>query len=263
MSARGKRSAKTKVSFFAFQDIITCVSGVLIVVTLLMSTMLSDEEIAQAKPSSGDVKAETATLEGIRKEIQKLTGQLTNMPDPEAVQIETEELKNRLDHLRKLLAAIQDKNTRQQDRDIRGEMNTKDLERQIADALDKIKGLEEQVGVQQTKIEEESNVWSLVPQLPDSSRKPVLVVVSSSGATIEEFGQPDTRQQIAADQLQTSFTSGLARFRSADHYFVFYIKPSGLAPFISLETEAKKAGFQTGFDALLEHVDLRFSKPKK
>src|SRR5436190_2084488 len=51
MARRGRRSAESPMSFFSFQDIITSVTGILILVTLLMSLELVTRAQVQSIPS--------------------------------------------------------------------------------------------------------------------------------------------------------------------------------------------------------------------
>ena len=78
MSSRLRSLNSTKISFFAFQDIITSVSGILILVTLLLATELErrssdlqegnpelERKLTKALREQRDVEAQNANLRGV------------------------------------------------------------------------------------------------------------------------------------------------------------------------------------------------------
>src|ERR1700704_3588288 len=102
MSSR-LRSLDSKISFFAFADIITAVSGVLIFVALLLATDLgapTDSRSKPANPETEQLLQETLSLQaGVDAENQRLQEQLVTAetsPDAGKLQADIKSLRAQL-----------------------------------------------------------------------------------------------------------------------------------------------------------------------
>lgn len=272
MSARGRRSQGVKVSFFAFQDIITCVSGILLIVTLLMTTMITEEAAA---PSGGGEPNRAQELTDAKQELEAATSaaaalqaQVVAMTDPSTVRAQTLELKEKLpvarakavELERKLAESGMDAATLSA-RVQQAEKELAELDRKKKERVPDVDKLAQELKEKETRAANAHNEWRLVPKLPSNSKTPVMAVISDKGLTIEEFDKPGTRVKLEKAGMQTGFAAALQKFNPAVHYFVFYIKPSGIADFATLKDIAQAQLFEVGFDALLENVELTFSKP--
>lgn len=70
--SRRKRSCSTRFSLFSFQDIITCVMGIMLLLTLLICLQISDTPAR----SSSDVKARSSELQTSVSQLQKELAEL-------------------------------------------------------------------------------------------------------------------------------------------------------------------------------------------
>lgn len=271
MSARGKRGSAVKVSFFAFQDIITCVSGILLIITLLMTTMIADStpeaaggaepdstlELTEAKLALDEAKSATATLQA----------QVLAMADPSTLKAQTIDFREKLpvalakaeDMERKVAQSGMDQTTLSA-RVKEAEKELAELERKKKERVPVLEKLVQDVKEKEARTANAANEWRLVPKLPANSKIPVMVVVSETSVTIEEFNRPASRTKLDKAAIQTGFTAAMQSYNSTLHYFIFYIKPSGIANFGMLREQAAQNHFGVGFDALLEKVELTFSK---
>jgi hypothetical protein len=260
MSARGKRGSSVKVSFFAFQDIITCVSGILLIVTLLMTTMITDDAPTPgggAPDPAQELTQLQQALETAKQAIAALTGQVAQMPDRGALEAATKDLREKLaaaqaaaEEARAMGATIQV-----------AEMRLAELEVRKRNLAGNVEKLTKEVQDREVRALQAANEWRLVPNLPSNSRTPVMVVVSESSATLEELNRPASRTRLDKAALTAGFAAALQKYDPSLHYFIFYIKPSGITNFAALKEQAKQRHFAVGFDALLENIELTFSKP--
>jgi hypothetical protein len=272
MSARGRRGQGVKVSFFAFQDIITCVSGILLIITLLMTTMITDDSGATeggGEPNRAeDLTEAQQALEQAKSAVAALQAQVVAMTDPSTVRAQTVDLREKLpvarakaeDLERKIAESGMDMATLTA-RVQQAAKELAELERKKNERTTDVDQLAQEVKEKEKRAANAANEWRLVPKLPSNSKVPVMVVVSDKGLTIEEFNKPGTRVKLEKAAMTSGFAAALQKFNPAVHYFVFYLKPSGIPDFATLKDIARGQHFDVGFDALLENVELTFSKP--
>jgi hypothetical protein len=271
MSVRGKRGAAVRVSFFAFQDIITCVSGILLIVTLLMTTMITEEGPAQASGAEGDP---ARALAEARRELEEANAaaarraQVAAMADPSAVRAHAMDLREKVPAARakaeELERKVAESGMDQASLSARiqeAEKELAELDRKKKERASDVDKLAREAKEMETRASNAANEWRLVPKLPGNSKVPVMVVVSASAVTVEEFNKPATRTKLEQAAIPSGFAGVMGKYNPAIHYFVFYIKPSGIENFERLKEQAQQNQFQFGFDALLENVELTFSQP--
>ncbi|MEZ0298664.1 MAG: hypothetical protein ACAI35_19625 [Candidatus Methylacidiphilales bacterium] len=114
-----------------------------------------------------------------------------------------------------------------------------------------------------TALSARSSIW-LVPDTSTTTKEPLLIVVTGDGLTLERFNKPASRAEIRSKsegQILTEFRMHLDRMDRLNDYIVFYIKPSGVALFDSLQEVARTARFEIGYDALEENKTIIFSPP--
>ena len=85
-------------------------------------------------------------------------------------------------------------------------------------------------------------LW-LVPDLPATSKEPILVIVSGHDAVAERFNKPDSRVSIGSKDGADAFKKLLARYNKLDDYFVFYVRPSGIECFEDYLKRGSRRGF--------------------
>lgn len=261
MTARGRRGGSVKVSFFAFQDIITCVSGILLIITLLMTTMIPEdaaEPAGSGAPDPAQQRSEAQkALEESTQAIAALSGKVAAMPDAGALAAATKDLREKLAAAR----------AQAEEAAVMGAAVPL-AEARLADLLVKKKNLAgnvdrltKAVQGQEARALQAANEWRLVPNLPSNSLTPVMVVVSETSASMEELNRPASRTRLDKAAMPAGFAAALQKYDPSLHYFIFYIKPSGITNFAALKQQATQKRFAVGFDALLENVELTFSKP--
>ena len=273
MRARFGRQSGTGVSFFAFQDIITGTSGFLIVLTLFLALNLDEalvegshtkpfakreEELRSMQSRIVSVKNLVADLQNRPAEdettLRRMIGQwtttvaelesplspgLNKVFDATAMDRELRETKQ------KLLTKIEKMNASIHQADLLSSGSNKDvpdLEKKIKDAQSSLQ-----------RVQSRRNVISLVPELSDNKKEPILVLVQGSLIRFQRAnGQPASAGSIP------DFVNYLRAATAATHYVVFYFKPSGSNHFESLTRIARQEGFEIGYDVIPEELDVEF-----
>ena len=280
------RSLDSKISFFAFADIITAVSGVLIFVALLLATDLGRPSGRSSQANSAieqrlqETLAQQMEVDEQNHRLQGLFAAADSAPDVETLKAEIARLHSELSEEQKKEAALdgamadsqaaiatRDKtlgltdlkatvdNLIQEAKSIAG----KDIE-----ARDEMDGLEQKVASTESQLlklrQRDGQVW-LIPEKNMTTKEPILVTVAGTGITIDRFDHPDQRRQADAGGAGSLLQSYLGTANKLDQYVVFLVRPSGIALFQDLVQSARKTEFDVGFDALEEDRQVHFSTP--
>jgi len=281
------RSLDSKISFFAFADIITAVSGVLIFVALLLATDLGrpTERQPQATVSEQEqllqeTLAREAEIDAQNRRLQEMLTAADAAPDIGKLQSDVASLRSQLAEAKKKQAAVagqmseseaqiaaRDKTlglTDLKSSVLRAREEADAVARQNAEARSEMEQLEQQVARLEAKLlklhERDGQIW-LIPDKSNTTKEPILVTISGAGVTIDRFDRPDQHRQFLATEATSSFKSFLSGAKTLDQYFVFLVRPSGITTFQELVKTARGLGFDVGYDALEEDRQIHFSTP--
>lgn len=286
MSSR-LRSLDSKITFFAFADIITAVSGVLIFVALLLATDLGRPAANQSQTASARIEQQLQQTLARQLEMDEQNRRLAGLlataqtsPDPAKLQADIASLRAQFSAEQKKQAVLTDQMTVSQAaiaaRDkvlgltdlnaavgrVLQEIAT--LASENAAARAKMDHLEQQIAHLESQLlklrARKGQIW-LIPEKSLTTKEPVLVTVAGSGATVDHFDRPDLRQQIGATGTITPFEACLHKMKPQDQYVVFMVEPSGVAIFKDLVKSARNLGFEVGYDALEEDRQVHFGTP--
>jgi chromosome segregation ATPase len=272
---RGRlRSGGGSVSFFAFQDIITAVIGIVIFIALLLSLFIGTESDAIHKKRI----AEKATPDQIREldaliiEIQRQQSSLAgvlSLPigDPE---IEITQLQDLLQTLSSQIENIRKNTPTSTDSTKKFELDLKALERNIEilnsevekrnnekNALADInKKLQTQIfDLQKAILEEEkkiNDIW-LIPDESSTTKRPLLITLSSNTMELRLLnGQLKNSNGKLRELLQD--------YDPLEFYVVFYLKPSAFPNWEEILKETRSLGFEVGYEPIREEQTITFGK---
>ena len=286
MSSR-LRSLDSKISFFAFADIITAVSGVLIFVALLLATDLGRPTNSSSQAANSEIEqrlqaafAQQVEVDAQNHRLQELLATADTAPNLEKLQADITKLRSQLSEEQKKQIAIADQMADSQaaitarDKvlgltDLKATIQREiqeaaDIARQDAKAREVMAGLEQSVAGIQSKLlklsERDGKLW-LIPDKSGTTKEPILATVSTSGVKLEQFDHPERARVIAKSNASAEFDSYLGGIKPLDQYVVFLVRPSGIELFERLVKLARDKGFEVGFDALEEDKDIYFSTP--
>ena len=287
MSSRLRSLNSTKISFFAFQDIITSVSGILILVTLILATELdrpTSQTTHDADPELERKLSETlrqqAEADAQNQNLQGLLAAAETAPAAEKLEADITRLRTQLAEEKKKHASVAEQLAASQsaiearDRtlgltDLKAQIQriiqeTESLVRQEADVRKEMASLEQKVASVQSKLlklrEREGKLW-LIPDKSSTTKEPILATISGSGAKVERFDHPDAAKDFGKTTARSGFESYLSEAKPLDQYVVFLVRPSGIELFERLVKIARDKGFEVGFDALEENREIHFTTP--
>jgi hypothetical protein len=283
------RTLDSKISFFAFADIITAVSGMLIFITLLLATDLgrpskksrSEAANRELQQQLSDLLSQQLETDAQIRRLQELLAAAETAPASEKIEADVVKLRSQLAEEQKKQSAVAVQISKSasalQARDAalgltdlkatieRAIQEAESIARQEAKARKAMEALEQQVSAAQARLlklrEREGKLW-LIPDKSDTTKEPILVTVERTGAAAYAFDHPEKHQQWDTARAPSSFEQYLRSAKSLNQYVVFEVKPSGIQLFQNLLESARSAGFDVGFDALEEDKEVQgFSSP--
>jgi hypothetical protein len=281
MASKLRSGLGTKISFFAFQDIITSVTGILVLTTLILSLYMENpapagaEEAALKQQLAANIQ-ELARLNFQNELLQTNLLSLPAPPAPEPLQAQIRELELQFAAISNRLAAragevfagfLQASNRTElllgdtKRHVTRAEQERAALARTNAALVTQVKALSKDLDKKRERLGGGDNPWFVIPDPSPDGREPVLVTVSATNLACERFNQPQARQTFPPAEAARGLAQNLRRWRPDRDYLVFYVRPSGIELFLQCQPLAKTAGFQTGCDPVEETQNLVFAAP--
>lgn len=257
-----RRKTSNPVSLFSFQDIITSVTGIMILVTLLMALELSQRVIAsprvqtmvvsrQLENAVADADADIQQLEAQLAERDARLRQFAAMDrrkltaDARDTRRQIEQLDAETQHL-----ATQADDARQRQREMEARQQAKRQELAELDELNRqIAELEERL----RKLKSSDRV--IYNPAQGTSKEAWLVEVAGQtlqAAPMGRAARPLAFAVTSAGQVPTTFLQWLDSRDKNSEYLVLMVKASGVGIFDRLKEELARRGFDLGFDVVDE-----------
>ena len=282
------RSFDSKITFFAFADIITAVSGMLIFITLLLATDLgrptdsrSQAANVQVQQQLDETLSQQVEVDSNNRNLQQLLTAAETAPASEKLETDITRLRAQLAEEKKKHVRVAEQLAASQSaieaRDrtlgltaLKAQIQqviqeVESLARQEAQVRQEMAVLDQRVAGVQSKLltlrQWEGKLW-LIPDRSSTTKEPILAVVSGAGVKVQQFDHPDQAREFGGSSALTEFASYLGEAKALDQYFVFMVKPSGIALFGRLVKSARDKGFEVGFDAVEEDKNIYFSTPQ-
>ena len=254
---RQRKTGGANASFFAFQDIITAVSGILILIVIFLILMLEQPglmSIPVEKPNNltlGDLddlirdakkrirEFEMLKLEvvgvtdsSLRAEIGEMKASMQSEESPESLT-----LRSRLEALKTELEKLEKQNA-----DLETSHN------QAAGVAEQLQGSIDAKADDLAKSKETPQIW-LHPG--ETDKEPVVVIVEEGGALVKGFA--GEREKVTTAE----FRSILATTDKQSSYFLFFIRPSGVGAFRTMANLALDEGCTINHRALDEETEIQ------
>jgi hypothetical protein len=281
------RSFDSKITFFAFADIITAVSGMLIFITLLLATDLGRPTDNRSQAAASELERqlnETLTqqseVDTENSSLQRALTAANTAPPPDKLQSDISRLRAELAEEKNKHAGLAEQLATS-----RSTLVTRDKTLGITDVRERIKSdaieldklakkeakvrddtaaLEKQLPGIESKIlkyrSREGELW-LIPSRTGTTKEPVIAITSAKDLQMARFNQPKETENFSKGGSFSGFKSYLGRIKPEKQYVVFLVRPSGIDMFRDLVEVARDSGFEVGFDALEENRQLHFTTP--
>ena len=287
MSTRFHRGKTRGISpFFAFQDIITSAMAVVITIVMLLALDMGD-------PTEGTSGAATSSelankLAGVLKQLSEVKAALQTARDKKAASVLNPEiLKGELQSLRMELEGLLARDQRggkppEIAQDVKNQkiieleiaklnaaitsksQQILELQKETAASLVSMQKAESELRSKQSQLLAEQsrrNQLQLIPDLSKTAKEPVLVVVAGNRFTIQRLDNPEKRTVSITGPL-SPFDAAIETLSTSNQYIVFFFKPSGVPHFNECTSRARSKGFDIGYDAVLEDVEITLGSPK-
>jgi hypothetical protein len=253
---------EARINFIFFQDIITCVMGILILVTLMLSLSLGDNaaspEEEQLKSELEKAKATLVQVEAENRSAEQQTLQLAALPDRVALETQISMLKRQIartaEQLRQSQNAAAALKT-EQDRAAAELQKNAAVEQQIAKMENEIATARDQLAA--ARVDTNSVFIIPAPDAQDARRKPVAIIVSNDKIEVRPFSGGRS-QEVALSSGAPDLRPILGSLDPARQFLVFYFRPSGAKWFVEFRRLARSLAFTVGYDAVEEQQQLIF-----
>jgi len=287
-------------SFFAFQDVITAVLGILILIALQLSfsiNVLKGEDGNQEGKVDSHIISEKEFIEK-RREREELERRLSQLRDEnreilakkEALASAGGSLKGIEDSIRILVSeieqleidldvldqAISDKRKTLQEEAAKLGLSSvqskvtelseksRDDAKIISALREKMKELSSSLSRSLEELSSEKkrkdSVW-MIPEKDNDGKEPLIVIIDDSSMRFEEFDKPESLRVLNTSSLTSSFEAGVEKYDKRKFKIVFLFKPSGAIYFEKVIELAKELGFEVGYDPVEERQKIIFSLP--
>ena len=287
MSSRLRTQSSPKASFFSFLDIITAVTGILILVTLILATDLGGEapQPAGATPAGGDEPLQKllraqAAVEIENAGLRRLTAAAASAPpstelakevataqrELAALETQANDVATRqqgfrdaqknddtalgIDALREKLAARRVALILAQETNEQRRLFIPEVDRQILSASNRLAKAMALRGQSWLRAEDSG-----------SGKRPAVILVAASGAEFKPLDSAETPQHWPARSADRNFSAFCRDLDSAHRYVVFLIRPSGISLFEELVATARAQRVEVGYDAITETQDIHVGPP--
>lgn len=271
----GLRSGGEGISFFFFQDIITCLIGIVLFIALLLTLFANEassdsqeapagvpasaeqkkrlgELISQIVQTKGELK--TAILNGstqeeisqrlvaARSELEDLKNQLSRYRGAKPPTGGNSEVKQAIDSLRQRSAIRQG--------EVEGLAKEEtEKNKQLGELAAALASLEEKL-LQEAK--DVDHIW-LDPTASNTSKRPLLLIVNREGFELKELGKSKSTTKENAELGKL-----LEAYPSSEYFTVIYFRPSTWNRHLDVTKTIRSLGYEIGTDALREEQKLDF-----
>ena len=252
MSRRRKRSAPF--SLFAFQDIITSVTGIMLVITMLLALeLLERTDVAPPKATAAISKDLERSNESADREIGELEQRLQQQGERLSVAagLSVEQLRRQVSETEDANRRLRNRTRKLRQRDRRTQERVETTRRQqesVRKRQDLLAEVVRQIGskrLQLKKLRQFNRVF--FNPAPGNPKKPWLVEISGRRMLVAESGV--VRKPRSFVDVDT-FMAWARQRQKRSEYFVLLLKPDGVELFREVKEGLEEAGFDLGFDLL-------------
>ena len=288
MASSLRQSSTTAVNFFFLVDIFTCVLGILILVTLMLTTQASTNTETRSGATALDQERqqeltrlldELSRLNASNDALQRSVAAAEAAPGQASLQSEIQDLTQAISAQHQQESKLQDalgrlEQTGTKRDDVLGLTHLSQQVEKLKEEVAALQPLLDNTLVDMTRVEAKvkeaeaellaikglkDKLW-VIPDLSQTSKEPLLVTVAEHAIRVERFNKPSETVLISHADAEDEFQAALKRYDPLNFYAVFYVKPSGISTFEKIREIAKNANFEIGYDALEENTEIVFSK---
>ncbi len=254
---RGENS--TPISLFSFQDIITSITGIMILVTLLMTLELLQRKVAAPVHQTAKIiKQLQPVVEQQDREIEQLEEALKRDEETlrELAAVDRAEVRRQMEDLERLRRQLENDletlHRQESAADSRVQKSEVEKTRHASDAAT-LENLTKRIREAQQKLKELKSSNRVIYNVSSDAHKTSwLVEVDADRILIARAGESAKPTLFSGDRSTRAaefLRWAAARDKTAE-YFMLLLKPEGVETFSQLLDGLKRGGFQVGFDLI-------------
>ena len=252
--SRMRRTSEQPLSLFSFQDIITSVTGVMILLTLLLSIELIQRVVSSAPQQTKlQVTASTQSIEEMKAEIDDLQSKLQSsgvlpkdLPSLDAAALKEKrlQLEEANDQLRREVTELTERLDQKRGEVVSAETTSAAEQQRLAE---EIAQLEQAATEAKEKLDSINSSNRIFFKKEPGGKETWIVEVTASGLQAAKIGVAAKPQQFATVQ---SFAKLLKSLDSGATAFYLIVKPEGELLFEEVKESVRNAGFDVGFNVV-------------
>jgi len=287
-------------SFFAFQDVITAVLGILILIALQLSfsinvvkgeegnkegsiddSIISEAEFLNNQTKRKELEAKLAELRQRNREIMNRKQAIQSAGQSvQGIENSLQILRAQVDQLVKDHESFR-QTLAQKEQTLREEaakLGLSAVQSEVAELSEKTEDDSKEIAALKRRLQELSSslsesmsdlsaenrkkdsVW-MIPERSNDGKSPLLVTIDGTNMRFEEFDKPESLRVLRTSSLTSSFKSAVKSYDRRRFKIVFLFKPSGADYFEKVTELAKDLGFEVGYDPIEESQKVIFSLP--
>lgn len=257
----GRNRRRSPFTLFSFQDIITSVTGIMLLLILLLAIELLQRRVGADGGSAETARRLAEAANEAREEIERLEALLRQdgaavmelaAASPETLRRQGHETRQQIERLRSEVAraeAAEQAQKQAEDRALAAGFERGADRRQLEELQARADELRE-------KREQLARSNRLIYNPVQGDAKQAWIVELSEGrfvaAPLGRVAAPLERAEASAAGLLRAFRAFLGGRNAAREYIVLIVKPSAARAFAALESAVVDSGFDLGFDLIGE-----------
>ena len=265
------RKSKTKISFFAFQDIITATTGILVLITIILTFFI---KAGGKEPLSGP-KKETLETEniGLNAQIGNLKVAIADLEeiikkwgskDAGQIEIEIQRQKDLISKYEDILKGLSEEGVKV--RKMIDVLNM--LKMQHTELVNRLEDIQKQVRDHREALADitKPNRVFIIPEIPPGKKLLYIVLSAGNVELIELIGENKNRRPLNNRATLLALLRNL--MPKQEYHIMFFVRPSGIQDFLGLNGGMLRPGLPApvsdlgfkliGWEPLGEDVELEF-----
>ena len=238
-------------SLFAFQDIITSVTGIILLITMMMAVeLVQNMQRAASAPQEQKSLAVERTLRGAIEENNQEVVRLERLlEETTTIRFDADALRRRLANLSAATAELEKQTTRievtQQEIEKRKAQLAEQSKELTPEAIEKLAQEQREIARQIEAMRQSNRIIFNRPE--GTARTPWLVELNTDRILAAEMGASGAPQTFAS---AAEFLTWAGAQNNVAIYFVILVKPDSIETFTALRQDLQDRQFEVGYDLL-------------
>ena len=243
-----RKPKSNPVSLFAFQDIITSTTGVLILLALILMLALATKEPIVEQPTRAATKEQFEKLAGLTNELKQLNEGKLELNISRLVSSTPSELKSQLDAVEAEIKRLESAGVERKRAIAIAAAKVKSDSKNDSDT-GKAQQLSEAIDAVEAETASLKNSNRVVYNFRNLDREPWLVQIDENELLAARAGSVD----VQVFRTATAFTKFAKALPKKQQYVVMIVRPAGIAKYDELKKQLERLDFDLGTELIGEN----------